>query len=112
MHLETSVSCLLEAVIAASTQDEAFALWKSQWQSIYEEGSASHTLLQEVRPVFQLSPIIVLASFWVAMGRPVRLAYCLRLIAYQIHDTYFLVNMVDNDYIAGDMMHFIERLLA
>lgn len=56
-------------------KDEAFALWKSQWQPIYEEGSAAHQLIQEV------------------------------------HDQYYLVNCVDNDYVKGDLMAFFAKLM-
>lgn len=48
-------------------KDEAFALWMTYWQSIYEEGSKAAQLLQE------------------------------------IHDTYFLVSVVDNDFVNGDI---------
>ena len=44
-------------------KDEAFALWKEQWQSLYEEGSTSYNILQD------------------------------------IIDNYYLVNLVDNDFI-------------
>jgi methylenetetrahydrofolate reductase (NADPH) len=57
-------------------KDEAFALWKSQWQSIYARGSPSWTLIQE------------------------------------IHDTFYLVNIVDNDYVRGDIWAFMERVVA
>lgn len=57
-------------------KDEAFALWKSQWQTIYEEGSASWELIQS------------------------------------IHDNYLLVNIVDNDFVKGDIFKVFERLFA
>lgn len=56
-------------------KDEAFALWKIQWQSIYEEGSVSWNLLQE------------------------------------LHDSFYLVNIVDNDYILGDIFAFFDQLV-
>lgn len=55
-------------------KDEAFALWKSQWQSIYPKGSPSWELIQEV------------------------------------HDTYYLVNIVDNDYVKGDIFALFDKL--
>lgn len=56
-------------------KDEAFALWISQWQPLYEAGSAAHDLVQSV------------------------------------HDTYYLVNMVDNDYIQGDLFAFFSKIM-
>jgi len=48
-------------------KDEAFALWRTQWASLYEEGSQSRSLLE------------------------------------RIVGTYFLVNLVDNNFIDGDI---------
>lgn len=56
-------------------KDEAFALWKVHWQSIYQAGTPSWDLLQN------------------------------------IHDTFYLVNIVDNDYINGDIFAFFDRLM-
>jgi methylenetetrahydrofolate reductase (NADPH) len=56
-------------------KDEAFALWISQWQPLYEVGSESYELVQTV------------------------------------HDTYYLVNMVDNDYIKGDLFAFFAKIM-
>lgn len=55
-------------------KDEAFALWTSQWQSLYDSSSASWSLIQE------------------------------------IHDSYFLVNVVDNDFVSGDIFALFKRL--
>jgi methylenetetrahydrofolate reductase (NADPH) len=49
-------------------KDECFGLWKSQWQSVYEAGSASHGVIQ------------------------------------QIHDSYYLVTVVDNDFVGGNIL--------
>ena len=49
-------------------KDEAFALWKHQWGSIYPEKSKSREIID------------------------------------MIHDTYYLVNLVDNDYVAGNKL--------
>lgn len=57
-------------------KEEAFALWKSKWQQLYEKESVSWTLIEEV------------------------------------HNTYYLVNVVDNDYIHGDLFEFFKTLLA
>ena len=48
-------------------KDEALDLWTGEWGSIYEEGSESRKLLQQVK------------------------------------DTWFLVSVVENDYINGDL---------
>jgi len=56
-------------------KDEAFALWLSQWAPLYEEGSASRALIQEV------------------------------------HDSYYLVNCVDNDYVKGDLQAFFNKVM-
>jgi len=56
-------------------KEEAFALWISQWKTIYEQGSLSSKVIQE------------------------------------IHDTFYLVNVVDNDYIHGDILGFFDRLI-
>lgn len=53
-------------------KDEAFDLWLTEWGNLYEEGSASRALLQE------------------------------------IHDTWFLVSVVDNDYVGGDLFKAFE----
>jgi len=57
-------------------KDEAFALWASQWQSIYPEGSVAWKLIQSIM------------------------------------DTWYLVNVVDNDYVSGDIFAFFEAVLA
>lgn len=49
-------------------KDEAFALWKHQWGSIYPEKSKSREVIDT------------------------------------IHSTYYLVNLVDNDYVAGNQL--------
>ena len=54
-------------------KDEAFALWKSQWASLYEPTSASHKIINHV------------------------------------HDTYYLISIVDNDYIQGDIFKIFEE---
>jgi methylenetetrahydrofolate reductase (NADPH) len=56
-------------------KDEAFALWKSQWQVLYEEGSASYALVDEI---------------------------C---------GSYFLVTVIDNDYVNGDISSFFWKFL-
>lgn len=48
-------------------QDEAFQLWTSEWGSLYEEGSKSRKVIENVA------------------------------------STYFLVSVVDNDYINGNL---------
>ena len=53
-------------------KDEAFGLWLSEWGSLYEQGSASHKLLQS------------------------------------IHDSWWLVSVVDNDYVAGDLFAALQ----
>lgn len=55
-------------------KDEAFALWISQWRSIYPKGSPSFDLIQK------------------------------------IHDTYFLCNIVENDFVKGDLNKFMLGL--
>jgi methylenetetrahydrofolate reductase (NADPH) len=57
-------------------KDEAFALWKSQWASLYEEGSISRNVIDKIA------------------------------------DTYYLVNIVDNNFIDPGLFKFIGELLA
>lgn len=57
-------------------KDEAFLLWRMQWQSIYPRGSESWDLIQ------------------------------------QIHDSYFLVSLVDNNYVSGDIFAVFNELLS
>ena len=57
-------------------QDEAFALWKTQWQSIYARDSEGWQTIQ------------------------------------QLHDSFWLICLVDNDYIGGDLFAFVEKLIA
>ena len=52
-------------------KDEAFALWREQWQTLYEEGSPSYNVLQD------------------------------------IIDNYYLVNLVDNDFIKDNSLFLI-----
>jgi methylenetetrahydrofolate reductase (NADPH) len=56
-------------------KDEAFALWKSQWSSIYEEGSTSKKLIDN------------------------------------IVDSWWLVNVVDNDFIKGDIFAIFDQVI-
>jgi methylenetetrahydrofolate reductase (NADPH) len=56
-------------------KDEAYALWNSQWGSLYEEGSESRNLIN------------------------------------QIINTYYLVNIVDNNYINGDIFAIFNYLI-
>lgn len=57
-------------------KDEAFALWKSQWQSLYDKtaAAASWALIQE------------------------------------IHETYYLVSVVDNNFVTGDIYALFDRI--
>merc|ERR1719498_1558211 len=55
-------------------KDEAFALW-NEWVDLYDDGTPSRKLLQDVR------------------------------------DSYYLVNIVDNDFVRGDLCHDIAPLL-
>jgi len=55
-------------------KDEAFALW-NDWIGLYEAGTESKKLLQEVK------------------------------------DTYFLVNIVDNDFVRGDLVNDLNEML-
>jgi methylenetetrahydrofolate reductase (NADPH) len=57
-------------------REEAFALLRTHWLELYEEGSASRALLQKV------------------------------------HDTYFLVSLVDNDFVNGDIWAPFDELHA
>lgn len=55
-------------------RDEAFALWRSLWQSIYSKDSESYNLIQS------------------------------------IHDTFYLVNVVDHNYIDGNIFAIFEEI--
>ncbi|KAL0490936.1 methylenetetrahydrofolate reductase [Acrasis kona] len=55
-------------------KNEAFALWLSQWASIYSEGSQSRRVIQ------------------------------------QIHDTFYLVNVIDHDYVEGNIFNIFNQL--
>lgn len=56
-------------------RDEAFALWKSQWASIYDENSKAKQLIDEI---------------------------C---------NTYYLVNVVDNDFVKGDIFAIFDQVM-
>lgn len=58
-----------------SWKDEAFALWK-EWEDIYDDGTESKKLLQDVT------------------------------------SKYYLVNIVDNDYVSGDLFTHLVKILA
>jgi len=57
-------------------KDEAFALWKSRWAKVYEEGTIARALIDGVI------------------------------------DSYFLVNIVDNNYVDADLFHIFELVTA
>ncbi|MES1911386.1 MAG: hypothetical protein MHM6MM_003822 [Cercozoa sp. M6MM] len=57
-------------------RDEAFAIWRTHWQSIYPAESQSWRVIQHV------------------------------------HDTYYLVNIVDNDFVHGTLFDSLRRLCA
>jgi len=57
-------------------KDEAFGLWKTQWASIYAEGSSSQKLIMD------------------------------------IVNSYYLVAIVDNNYISGDIFQFFESIVT
>lgn len=57
-------------------REEAFALLRTQWLELYEEGSPSRALLQK------------------------------------IHDTYYLVSLVDNDFVKGNIWAPFEDFIA
>ena len=52
---------------ALASQDEAFGLWTSEWGALYEEGSRSRQIIEEIA------------------------------------NTWFLVSVVDNDYVKGNL---------
>lgn len=52
-------------------QDEAFGLWTSEWGALYEKGSRSSQIIEEI------------ASTW------------------------YLVSVVDNDYVNGDLFSLL-----
>ena len=53
-------------------QDEAFGLWTSEWGALYEKGSRSNQIIEEI------------ASTW------------------------YLVSVVDNDYVNGDLFTLLN----
>ncbi len=55
-------------------KDEAFHLWLEEWGSLYENGSASHSLIRE------------------------------------IHDSYYLMNIVENNFVNGDIFSLFKGL--
>ncbi|XP_057304254.1 methylenetetrahydrofolate reductase (NADPH)-like [Hydractinia symbiolongicarpus] len=58
-------------------KDEAFSLWTEQWQSLYEEGSKSASIIQN------------------------------------IYDNFYLVNLVDNDFIKGNcLFDILHQVIA
>lgn len=57
-------------------KDEAFALWKRSWGSIYEDDTDGVKLIE------------------------------------QIHDTFFLVSIVDNNFVSGDIFKVFESILS
>ena len=68
---------LISGTVAFLFQEEAYALWKSQWRKLYEEGSRSWNVIDEM---------------------------C---------NTFFLVNLVDNDFINGNAIYeVLSRVLG
>jgi len=57
-------------------KDEAYALWHSQWASLYEEGSVSHSVIEDIA------------------------------------SNYYLINIVDNNFIDGNIFAIFENLLG
>jgi methylenetetrahydrofolate reductase (NADPH) len=72
---EVQQPTIVEHTAFVAWKAEAFALWRAQWGSIYEEGSEAADLLA------------------------------------RIHDEYFLVNVVDNDFVGGDVFSVFEDAL-
>eukprot|EP00126_Sphaerothecum_destruens_P003568 Sdes_comp17330_c0_seq1m6531 len=66
---------VVDPVSFLNWKDEAFLLWKKKWGSLYEPGSKSRKLIDD------------------------------------IHDNYLLVNVVDNDFVNGDIFNCFERVL-
>ena len=65
----TNCTLLFMYAYISLLQDEAFSLWLVQWQSLYDAGSESSKIIQ------------------------------------QIHDDFYLVNLVDNDFIKGESLN-------
>jgi len=57
-------------------KDEAYSLWLDMWRDLYEVGSESYKIIQN------------------------------------IHDTYYLVNIVENDFVNGDIFRLLDEALA
>jgi len=57
-------------------KDEAFALWHSQWATLYEEGSPSRSVIEKIA------------------------------------NSYYLVHILDNDFINPHLFKFIEEVIA
>jgi hypothetical protein len=95
-------------------KDEAFALWLSEWGSLYEQGSPSRALLQVRRAGGAASRRTLVAQAAITclpIAQPAHHAAscscCLPPASpsplQTIHDSWLLVSVVDNDFVAGDL---------
>jgi len=66
---------VVDSVSFVVWKDEAFGLWKSGWESIYEQGSKAYELLDNMI------------------------------------NTYFLMNIVDNNFILGDIFAIFDSVI-
>ncbi len=86
-------------------KDEAFELWLSQWQSIYRAGEAEATPPQSPAELQSLDSDTASDSEEALRRAQEQLQ--------EIHDTWFLVNLVDNDYVSeqSDIFESFSRVI-
>lgn len=83
-------------------KDEAFEIWSRGWAKLYPEDDPSRKLLEEVNFFYiwhflEKIQVSVVICF-----------YC--LVCVQLQSKYYLVSLVDNDYVHGDLFAvFKER---
>ncbi|PWA44851.1 methylenetetrahydrofolate reductase 2 [Artemisia annua] len=87
-------------------KDEAFEIWSRGWAQLYPEDDSSKTLLQELIVFITVhSPIWYRTELSPRIGKIWNRVLDLEGAIWvgQVQNTYYLVSLVDNDYINGDL---------
>lgn len=79
-------------------KDEAFELWSRGWANLYPETDPSRKLLEEVTLHICLSLLFLKEQNTLFI---IDFFYC--LFKWQVKNSYYLVSLVDNDYVHGGL---------
>ena len=94
---------------------EAFQLWLDTWACLYDDASESSSLIYKVRKRLFLYNEYLIIHFFLSLRYIFSLSLLLLLLRYalcQIHDTYYLVAIIDNDYIRSTLFTMLEEVIV